>query len=222
MARGGYRKFSGRSAFSVQKAYLGEDHLLIVEGVYKESTKRIRYEDIEAILICPTKTGAVMSMLAGLGTVLFTVVALANLQNSSFVLWLIVAVVTGAIFGLGLYHRGSAVFGVQTAVQTVVLAGLGSRRKSLNGPRPCRADSLWRPCERRIRPSARRPGLPAGDRSPQLAQRGHRRSKRTGPLPPTDPTEGSHECASHPGTVFQARQPGGGCQMPGVWALLLP
>jgi hypothetical protein len=130
MARGGYRKFSGRSAFSVQKAYLGEDHLLIVQGVYKESTKRIRYEDIEAILICPTKTGAVMSMLAGLGTVLFTVVALANLQNSSFVLWLIVAVVTGAIFGLGLYHRGSAVFGVQTAVQTVVLAGLGSRRKS--------------------------------------------------------------------------------------------
>lgn len=133
MARGGYKKISGRSTFSVQQAYLGEDHLLVVDGVYKEVSKRMRYEDIEAILICPTKSGAVLSMLTGLGTVLFTVVMLANLQNSSFVAWLIVAVVTGLIFGWGLYQRGSAVFGVQTAVQTVVLAGLGSRRKSARG-----------------------------------------------------------------------------------------
>jgi len=130
MARSRYQKFSGRSTFSVQQAYLGEDHLLVVDGVYKERAKRIRYEDIEAILICPTKAGAVVSMLAGLGTMLFTIVMLANLNNSSFVAWLIVALVTAAIFALGLYHRGSAVFGVQTAVQTVILSGLGSRRKS--------------------------------------------------------------------------------------------
>lgn len=130
MARGPYQKLSGRSTFSVQKAYLGADHLLIVDGFFKESAKRIQYNDIEAILICPTKGGSVLSLLAGLGGLLFTGIALANWQTGSFVPWLIVAGVVWFLFGLGLYGKGSAVFGLQTAVQTVILSGLGTRRKS--------------------------------------------------------------------------------------------
>ena len=130
MARDGYKKLSGRSAFSVQQAYLGEEHLVVVDGVYQERVKRIRYADIEAILICPTRSGAVLSLLTGLGTLLLTIVALANLHNSSFMAWLIVAVISGMIFVWGMYQQGSAVFGVQTAVQTVILPGLGTKRKA--------------------------------------------------------------------------------------------
>lgn len=133
MTPGRYKKISGRSTFSVQKAYLGDDHLLVVDGVYQEQSKRIRYEDIQAILICPTKAGSVLALLTGLGGLLFSFLAAANWQNPSFVPWLIVAVVVWGIFGLGLYHQGSVVFGLQTAVQTVILGGLGTRRKADKG-----------------------------------------------------------------------------------------
>lgn len=130
MTHRNYKKLSGRSTFSAQQAYLGPDHLLIVDGFFKESVKRIQYEAIEAILVCPTKTGSIFSLLAGLGGLLFTGITLASWQTSGFVPWLVVAAVVWLIFALGLYNKGSAVFGLQTAVQTIVLGGLGSRRKS--------------------------------------------------------------------------------------------
>lgn len=135
MAAEKYIKLSGRSTFSVQEAYLGEDHLLVLDGVYQENAKRIDYADVEAILVCPTKSGSIVSLLAGLGGLLFTIVAMANVQNSSFIAWLIVAVVIWVIFGLGIYSRGSAIFGIQTAVQTVLVGGLGNRRKAYRAKR---------------------------------------------------------------------------------------
>lgn len=130
MAEKPYKKFSGRSVFSVQQAYLGEDHLLVVDGTYQERAKRIDYADIEAILVCPTKAGSIWSLIAALGGLLFTIVSLANFGGVAFFIWLTIALVLWGIFGVGLYGRGSVVFGVQTAVQTVVLAGLSNQRKA--------------------------------------------------------------------------------------------
>ncbi len=130
MARDVYQKLSGRSAFSDQEAYFGKDHLLIVEGTYRERVKRIDYEAIEAILVCPTKMGAVVSLLAGLGGLFLTAATLANIGENGFLAWLIVTLVVWSIFGAGLYRKGSVVFGLQTAVQTVILGGVGSRRKA--------------------------------------------------------------------------------------------
>lgn len=125
-----YKKFSGRSALNVQQAYLGPDHLLVVDGVYQERVKRIDYTDIQAILICPTKGGSILSLIYGLGGLLTTGIALAEWQGGAFVFWLIPALVLWVLFGLGIYQRGSAVFGIQTAVQTVLLPGLSGRRKA--------------------------------------------------------------------------------------------
>ncbi len=130
MAEKPYKKLSGRSVFSVQQAYLGKDHLLVADGTYQERVKRIGYADIEAILICPTKAGSIWSLIAALGGLLFTIISLANFGGVAFFIWLTIALVLWGIFGVGLYGRGSVVFGVQTAVQTVVLAGLSNQRKA--------------------------------------------------------------------------------------------
>jgi len=130
MARNGYRKLSGRTAVSLQQAYLGEDHLLVVEGAYRERVKRIDYEDIEAILICHTKSGGILSLFAGIGGLVLTLVTLSHWQEPTFPIWLGVTLITWLAFGVGVYGKGSALLGVQTAVQTVILAGANTRRKS--------------------------------------------------------------------------------------------
>lgn len=130
MASEQYKKLVGRSLLSVQSCYLGKDHLLILDGRYRERAKRIRYQDIEALLICPTKTGNVVSLISALSGFALLVAALANANSVALWIWLALAVIAWGIFALGLYGKGSALMGIQTAVQTVHLEGASSMRKA--------------------------------------------------------------------------------------------
>lgn len=130
MADGRYKKLVGRSLFSVQSCYLADDHLLILEGRYRERAKRIRYQDIEAVLICPTKSGAVLSLISALVGFILLIVALANAGSSALWVWLLLAVLCWIFFAGGIYGKGSALMGIQTAVQTVQLEGVSSMRKA--------------------------------------------------------------------------------------------
>ncbi|CAA6676646.1 MULTISPECIES: hypothetical protein [unclassified Lentimonas] len=123
-----YKKLSGRSLLSVQSAHLGDDHLLVVEGHYVETYKRLYYNDIEAILVCPTSSGKVMAILL---TILSVCMILPVLFGGWDFLPLAVFGVIPAVFaGVLFYGRGSVLFGVKTAVQTVILDGVKSRRKA--------------------------------------------------------------------------------------------
>lgn len=130
MADGRYEKLVGRSLFSVQSCYLADDHLLILDGRYRERAKRIRYQDIEVVLICPTKSGAVLSLISALVGFIFLIVALSNAGSSALWVWMTLAVICWVVFGLGIYGKGSALMGIQTAVQTVQLEGVSNLRKA--------------------------------------------------------------------------------------------
>ena len=125
-----YEKLVGRSLFSVQACYLGDDHLLILEGRFKERAKRIRYRDIEAMLICPTKSGAVLSLVSAMAGFIFLVVALANAGSPALWVGMVFALFCGALFARGVYGKGSALMGIQTAVQTVQLEGVSGMRQA--------------------------------------------------------------------------------------------
>ena len=123
-----YKKLSGRSTMSVQTAHLGDDHLLVVEGHYVETYKRLYYNDIEAILVCPTSSGKVMAILLTILSVCMIVPVLFG--GWDFLPLAVIGVLPAVIAGVLFYGRGSVLFGVKTAVQTVVLDGVRSRRKA--------------------------------------------------------------------------------------------
>ena len=120
-----YTKLSGRSTFSVQKSFLAEDHLLVVDGHYTETYKRLYFKDIEAVLVCPTSSGMII---AAIMTLLSASLVLLGITND--LLFTIPAIIP-AIFAILLFYGGGSVrFGVQTAVQTVLLDGVKSKRKA--------------------------------------------------------------------------------------------
>lgn len=123
-----YTKLSGRSILSLQKSYLADDHLLIVDGHYKETYKRLYYDDIEAILVCPTSTGTIFAVLLIL--LGFLIALPIGFGNSDYLPLALIAVLPALIAGYILYGGGSALFGVQTAVQTVLINGVNNRRKA--------------------------------------------------------------------------------------------
>lgn len=124
-----YRKLSGRSTLSVQKSYLAEDHLLVVDGHYKETYRRLYFEDIEAILVCPTASGKVIAVIMTILSVCMMLLPILNGLD-----YLPLAIILGiipAIFAVALFYGGGSVlFGVQTAVQLAVLNGVNSQRKA--------------------------------------------------------------------------------------------
>jgi hypothetical protein len=123
-----YRKLCGRSTMSVQSAHLSDDHLLVVDGQYSEVCKRLYYKDIEAILICPTKSGGVMALLlllAGIPMMLSF-----PLGGADYVPLFVFGAIFSIIGTFVLFGKGSVLFGVKTAVQTVVLTGINTRRKA--------------------------------------------------------------------------------------------
>jgi len=123
-----YRKLCGRSSMSVQSAHLGEDHLLIVDGQFTEFSKRLYYSDIEAILVCPTKGGSILALFL----CLFGIPMMLSLPlgGADYVLLFICGVVF-SLFGVAIMlGKGSVLFGVKTAVQTVILTGVKTRRKA--------------------------------------------------------------------------------------------
>ena len=125
-----YKKLVGRSLLSTQSCYLGEDHLLVLDGRFREQAKRIRYRDVEAVLICPTKAGSVWALLSALAALFFGVVAGANAGTEAMWVAIVLAALCAVVFVRGVYVKGSALLGFQTGVQTVRIEGAGSLRKA--------------------------------------------------------------------------------------------
>lgn len=124
------QKLFGRGALTLQSGYLTEEHLLIVDGRFQERYKRLKYSDIQALLIRQTGAGKVAGLFGGLGGFLFVIVALTHLDSRAWIVWAVIALISWSIFGLTLYGRGSVQMGVQTAVQTVYLDGVKSLRRA--------------------------------------------------------------------------------------------
>ena len=125
-----FTKFSGRSLFSVQKSYLMEDHLLVVDGYYTESYKRLYYKDIEAVLVCPTASGMVFACIWAFISVCMFLPLLRNGFSVGYLTLAFFGMFPAIFAGVLFYGGGSARFGIQTAVQTVLLDGIRSRRKA--------------------------------------------------------------------------------------------
>lgn len=130
MADKNMQKLFGNSATTLQSGYLAEDHLLIVDGRFQERYKRLKYADIQALLIRRTAAGKVVALCGGLAGFLFLIIALTQTGSSAWMAWGVIALVSWAIFAITLYGRGSAQMGVQTAVQTVFLEGVTTLRKA--------------------------------------------------------------------------------------------
>jgi hypothetical protein len=130
MAAKNMQKLFGNSASTLQSGYLAEDHLLIVNGRFQERYKRLKYADIQALLIRRTAGGKVLALCGGLGGFLFLIIALTQMDSSAWIAWGVIAIVSWAIFALSLYGQGTAQMGVQTAVQTVFLEGVTTLRKA--------------------------------------------------------------------------------------------
>ena len=123
-----YRKLCGRSSMSAQSAHLGEDHLIVVDGQFTEIAKRLYYNDIEAILVCPTKGGNILALILFLlGIPMMLSLPIGGAEYVPLLFFGVIFSLFGAVIAFG---KGSVVFGVKTAVQTVVLTGVKTRRKA--------------------------------------------------------------------------------------------
>lgn len=101
---------------------------MVVDGHYKETYRRLYFEDIEAILVCPTASGKVIAVIM---TILSVCMILPSALNGLDYLPLAIFGIIPAIFAVALFYGGGSVlFGVQTAVQLAVLNGVNSQRKA--------------------------------------------------------------------------------------------
>lgn len=125
-----YRQLIGRGLTSSQACYLGEQHLLVLNGRFKEQQKRIEYKDIQAVLIISTSVGKIWSFLFGLVGVFVVLGALVNFGKGSFVTLVVLSVLCWSVFGYLLYQQGTARLAVQTAVQRVFLESVRTLRQA--------------------------------------------------------------------------------------------
>lgn len=130
MAANAYEKLTGRSLASQQICYLGEESLVIVSGRFVETVIHLRYDDIQATLICPTRLGGVCGLLGALGGIAFLVLGLFQAGSGWMWFWLTLTAMLWCVAGYYMQQLGSARMGVQTAVQLVVLEGVTTLRKA--------------------------------------------------------------------------------------------
>lgn len=133
MAERLYRRLPGRGSGLLTTATLWEadDHLLLVESTrINETYKRFFYRDIQAIVICRTKTGLVTSSIAALVTLIFGAF---TAGTSVMELQINMGILTGlsALVALVSFVKGSTCRCIlRTAVQTQTLRSLGRLRKA--------------------------------------------------------------------------------------------
>ncbi|MDX2111649.1 MAG: hypothetical protein SFY80_15565 [Verrucomicrobiota bacterium] len=109
-----YKKLFGRSSFSVQKLYRGVDHLLLVDGQYREEYRRFYYKDIAGIVVRNTATWKVCNWIFGVLLFLFLVGSLSSSDaKPAFIIWFVI-VLLPFLYNL---LRGQT---VQCAIKTVV------------------------------------------------------------------------------------------------------
>lgn len=124
-----YEKLSGNSLFSVQSSFLGTDHILVVNGRFTETFRQLYYKDIEAILVANTRSGLFVGIVFFMLSLLFGVLAFSYRNSGGFWALLICCGICALAMIFQLYGKGSSVFGVKTAVQTVVITGINTKRR---------------------------------------------------------------------------------------------
>ena len=126
-----YKKLSGNSLMNVQKALISEDHILVINGRYSETFRRLYFKDIQAILVEHNRIGLATAVGALVVGLLF-VGLLFSSSPGEVGFWIYIVLLSLCLL-ISFYHffgGGSTVFGVKTAVQTVVLHGLNTKRKA--------------------------------------------------------------------------------------------
>lgn len=125
-----YKKLSGNSPLHVQKALVADDHILVINGRYSETFRRLYFKDIQAILVEHNRIGlgiAIGSLVLGL---MFLGLLFSSPGEFGFWAYIILLSVCVLVSFYNFFGGGSTVFGVKTAVQTVILHGLNTKRKA--------------------------------------------------------------------------------------------
>jgi hypothetical protein len=131
MAAKAYKRLPGRGngMLNATSLWEGDDHLLLVMSHrVSESYKRFLYRDIQAIVICQTRTSLITNIVLGAMGLMFSIPALLVLASNSE-LAIAFGIVAGLFFFLTLlnYFRGkSCRCTLRTAVQSHDLPSLGS------------------------------------------------------------------------------------------------
>ena len=120
--------------------WLGDDHLLVVDwDGAREYYKRIRYQDIQTIIVHRTTEGRVINALLGGIILLFTIFGLAVGDTVGTTIFLVIAAVFGLILLANLIAGPTSKCQLRTAVQTeelYSLTRLSNARKALDRLRP--------------------------------------------------------------------------------------
>ena len=112
--------------------WLGKDHLLVVESNgYTERYRRFYFKDIQALIICKTKTGLIRAIILGALGLFFGLLAVALRDEpvalyfmGGMALLLVVSAVADALYG------PTALCSLRTAVQTEELPSLKRIRRA--------------------------------------------------------------------------------------------
>ncbi|MGB0370856.1 MAG: hypothetical protein ACPGN3_05845 [Opitutales bacterium] len=129
-----YERLTTDSIFQMQSSYLGKDHLLVVEGSLRERYRKVYYKDIEAVLYQPNANSKLLAAFCGVLALILLIIAVSStveygLSGGRYFLWGVL-ILCVSIFGWCLKGGGSVSFGVQSAVQTVRLSGIGNKKKA--------------------------------------------------------------------------------------------
>jgi len=120
-----YKRIGSSNGLFRQSIFLGDDHLLIVDGVYKEAYRRLFFSDIQALISGPTSRTLVVLTFSGLT---LSATTLAFLAQGFAWGWLVIMLPTTALIAQSLWGGGSREFAIKTAFQLVRLSAVGNRR----------------------------------------------------------------------------------------------
>jgi len=125
MAEKKYRRLCSGGLGARQAIFLADDHLLVVDGSYKQTYRRLFYSDIQALISRSTQTALGVRALAGLGLL----VAVLGIAGGGWHWgWLFLIVPCILVMGASIWAGGSREVAVKTPIQLVRLPSVGNRR----------------------------------------------------------------------------------------------
>lgn len=120
--------------------WLGDDHLLVVDwDGYREFYKRIRYQDVQTIVVRKTAEGRIINGILGGVALMFVALALLMDDSGAMIAFLVIASLVGLLLLVNVLSGSTCTCQLRTAVQTEELVSLGrvrQARKALDRLRP--------------------------------------------------------------------------------------
>ncbi|MEO0793533.1 MAG: hypothetical protein AAFX93_00135 [Verrucomicrobiota bacterium] len=124
-----YKKVSSGGGFVRQKIFFGEDHMLVIDGQYTETYRRLYFDDIQAVVRC----GNGYSIVLRVFLIIFMMFsAIGMLSSTDFFNWgaLIFFVIFLSFLLNSFWCKGSCDTAVKTPLQLVRLPSLNNVRKA--------------------------------------------------------------------------------------------